>query len=159
MKVKVTLIDTSILCELLQVPGKSEPTRKAEMWDEVDVRSDEGERMVLPVTALIETGNHIVQCGGDRHVVAKRLVDFLQLVLQADSPFLVPELDFGRQFVAALAGGASTGLTLAQLAAEKVGTGDVAILVQRDQLLAGGDFDAVEVWTLDQGLDRLASTT
>ncbi|MEO7837039.1 MAG: hypothetical protein ABIS21_05305 [Acidimicrobiales bacterium] len=159
MMVKVTLIDTSILCELLQVPGKCEPERKAEMWDEVDVRSDEGERMMLPMTALVETGNHIVQCGGDRHVVAQRLVDFLHLVLQADSPFLVPELEFGRDFVAALAGGASTGQTLAQLATHKVGTGDVAILVQRDQLLAKGDFTAVEVWTLDQGLHQLASTT
>ncbi len=155
---KVTLIDTSVLCELLQVPGKCEPERKAEMWDEVDVRSAEGERMVLPVTALVETGNNIVQCGGDRHV-AERLASFLGLALQADSPFFVPQLAFGRDFVAALAGGASTGQSLAQLATHKVGTGDLAILVQRDQLLAGGDFEAVDVWTLDHGLAQLATTT
>lgn len=156
---KVTLIDTSILCELLQVPGKSEPEREAEMRTEIDLRSAEGERMVLPITALVETGNHVAQCGGDRHVAAQRLVDFLQLVLQANSPFLVPELDFGQGFVAALADGASTGQTLAQLATHKVGTGDVAILVQRDQLRAAGAFTAVDVWTLDQGLDQLARTT
>ncbi len=156
---KVTLIDTSVLCELLQVPGKSEPGRKAEMWDEVDVRSGDGERMVLPVTALVETGNHIVQCGGDRHTVAERLATFLRLVLQSDSPFLVPELEFGPDFVTALADGASTGQTLAQLATHKVGSGDVAILVQRNQLRDGGAFTAVEVWTLDQGLNQLATTT
>ncbi len=156
---KVTLIDTSVLCELLQVPGKSEPTRKAEMWEEVDVRASVGERLVLPVTAVVETGNHIVQSGGDRHTVAERLAAFLRLALQADSPFFVPELAFGRDFVASVADGASTGQTLAQLATHKVGTGDIAILVQRDQLRGGGDFSAVDVWTLDRGLDDLAKAT
>lgn len=156
---KITLIDTSVLCELLQVPGKSEPERKAEMLEEVDLRSSEGERLVLPFTAVVETGNHIVQSGGDRHRVAERLADFLRLALRGDSPFFVPELAFGREFVAAVADGASTGQTLAQLATHKVGTGDVSILVQRDQLRSGGDFTAVDVWTLDRGLDDLARTT
>ena len=156
---KVTLVDTSVLCELLQVPGKSEPERKAEMLEEVDVRSSLGERLVLPFTAVVETGNHIVQSGGDRHAVAQRLAKFLQLALLADSPFFVPELTFGQDFVAAVAAGDSTGQTLAQLATHKVGTGDVAILVQRDQLREGGDFTAVDVWTLDHDLDELAKTT
>jgi len=156
---KVTLVDTSVLCELLQVPGKSEPERRAEMWEEVDVRSSLGERLVLPFTAVVETGNHIVQSGGDRHVVAERLARFLRLALQADSPFFVPELAFGRDFVAAVAEGDSTGQNLAQLATHKVGAGDVAILVQRDQLRGDGAFAAVDVWTLDHDLGVLASTT
>ena len=156
---KVTLVDTSVLCELLQVPGKSEPERQAEMVDEVDVRSSVGERLVLPFTAVVETGNHIVQAGGDRHAVAQRFATFLQLALQPDSPFFVPDLAFGQDFVAAVAGGDSTGQTLAQLATHKVGAGDVAILVQRDQLRVGGAFTAVDVWTLDHDLDVLAKTT
>lgn len=156
---KVTLVDTSVLCELLQVPGKSEPQRRTEMLEEIDVRSSEGERLVLPFTAVVETGNHIVQSGGDRHRVAQRLTAFLRLALQADSPFFVPELPFGREFVAALAEGDSTGRTLAELAAAKMGTGDVAILVQRDQLRHGGAFETVDVWTLDQDLDDVARST
>ncbi len=157
---RVTLVDTSVLCELLQVPGKCESERRVQMLEEVDVRSSEGERLVIPFTAVVETGNLIVQSGGERFDVAERLAAFLRVALQADSPFLVPELAFGRDFVAAIAEGGSTGETLAQLASQKkVGTGDVAILVQRDQLRARGDFTAVDVWTLDRHLDTLAKST
>lgn len=34
----VTLVDTSVLCELLQVPGKSSPGRTGEVLAEADQR-------------------------------------------------------------------------------------------------------------------------
>ena len=41
---------------------------------------------------------------------------------------------------------------LCELAAEKFGAGDVALLVERDQLIAGTAIDRVDVWTLDADL-------
>ena len=155
----VTFIDTSVLCELLQVPGKCEPERRQDHWDELDVRVATGERMIVPITTVIETGNHIAQSGPTRYEVATRFVAFLRQALGEGSPFLVPRLVFGPEFVAALCDGDWSGQTLADLASSKVGAGDIAILVQRDQVRSSGDFSAVDVWTLDHGLHQLASST
>ena len=64
------MIDTSVLCEMLQVPGKSNPARGAEVRAEIDRRWRDGERFVIPITAVIETGNHIAQADGNRYDVA-----------------------------------------------------------------------------------------
>lgn len=47
----VTLVDTSVLCELLQVPGKSDPTKTESVTAEMDRRAIAGERFVIPVTS------------------------------------------------------------------------------------------------------------
>lgn len=53
--------------------------------------------------------------------------------------------------------GDSTGQSLQALAAAKVGAGDVAILVERDQLLAGSAVRSVKVWTFDEALAAQAA--
>lgn len=153
----VTLIDTSVLCELLQVPGKSRPNRKAEVLAEVDQRWMAGERFVIPVTAVIETGNHIAQSDGNRFEVAGRLVRLLQVAISGESHWRVLQTQLGADFLSALCEGDSTGQSLQTLAAAKVGAGDVAILVERDQLLAGSAVRSAQVWTFDEGLAAQAA--
>jgi hypothetical protein len=148
----VTFIDTTVLCEMLRVPGKSNPAKAAQVTAEMDRRAQVGERFVIPITAVIETGNHIAQCDGDRFEVAGRLVRFLRVALDGAGPWLVLETRLGREFLGALCGGDSTGQSLASLAAAKVGAGDVAILVERDQLLATSAYMTAQVWTFDAGL-------
>lgn len=79
----ITFIDTSVLCELVAVPGKSSDpgTHLAEL----DERFAAGERFVIPVTAVIETGNHIAQAKtGDRRAAARRLVELLLEAVRRD---------------------------------------------------------------------------
>lgn len=155
----VTFVDTSVLCELLQVPGKSSPAQGAELAEEMDVRQDEGERFVIPVTALIEVGNHIAQCSGDRRAVALRLVKLLEMAVVEGAPWTVLQTRFGSDFLAALRGGDSTGEPLEDLLAKKIGTGDVAILVERDQFRSASSVTTTQVWTLDLGLSAVAQVS
>lgn len=153
----VTIVDTSVLCELLQVPGKCDPARSAEVASEMNRRWDAGERFVIPITAVIETGNHIAQCDGNRYEAAGRLVRMLRQATSAESPWRVLQTRLGADFLEALCRGDSTGQTLEALAAAKVGAGDVAILVERDQFLATTAVRNVQVWTFDEGLSAFAA--
>ncbi len=158
MTATVTLIDTSVLCEMLQVPGKSNPERGAEASAELDLRSRAGERFVIPITAVIETGNHIAQAVGDRHDAAGRFVRFLRQTMAQPGTWLILQTRLGTDFLNALCDGDSTGQTLENLAALKVGAGDIAILVERDQLLSNSAIRDVQVWTYDHGLAAQAAS-
>lgn len=153
----VTFIDTSILCELLQVPGKSNPSQHSDLVTEMDRRAAAGERFVIPVTALIETGNHIAQCNGDRYRLAGKLTAMIRAGIDGIAPWLVLESRLGRDFLQQLCAGDSTGQTLEQLAARKIGSGDVALLVELNQFLAGSAVGTAAVWTLDAGLTEVSS--
>lgn len=55
-------MDTSVLCELLEVPGKNQQATAVQA--EFVTRAAAGEHFVIPVTAVIETGNPICQAKG-----------------------------------------------------------------------------------------------
>ncbi len=152
----VTFIDTSVMCELLQVPGKSDPARSPQLRTEMERRWQAGETFVIPVTTIIETGNHIAQCDGNRYEVAGRLVHLLRSAIDKRGPWRVLDTRLGDQFLLALCEGDSTGQPLEALAAAKVGAGDVAVLVERDQFLASTAYQSAVVWTFDAGLSAHA---
>lgn len=150
----LTLIDTSVLCEWLDVPGLA--ARTTEVRAELSERAIAGEQFVLPVTTLIETGNHIAQVKrGDRWAAAERYTNLLRTVV-ADpdgGPFVLSRVTWDASLVARLLDGDTTGQTLQELAGNGVlGAGDVAILVERDLLLAESGFSVATVWTDDARL-------
>jgi len=156
--VRVTFIDTSVLCELLDVPGKS--AKGDAHRAELDTRIASGERFVIPITAVVETGNHIAQAKtGDRRSTARRLIELLLEAVRGDGRFELHELAWDEAFVVALAGGDSTGQTFIDLAGNGLmGGGDVAILVERDRYVATSGFqrDDVGIWTLEAVLGAYA---
>jgi hypothetical protein len=89
----VVIIDTSILCVWLKVPGKETCGRDEDRWnfDRVDkdiqrhitLRSS----LILPLTTIIETGNHIAQANDDRFVLAKKLAEIMRMAAEAESPW------------------------------------------------------------------------
>lgn len=80
----------------------------------------------------------------------------LQLAVAEQSPWRVLQTRLGPEFLSSLCAGDSTGQSLQELAAAKVGAGDVALLVERDQLLAGSAATSVQVWTFDADLEALS---
>ncbi len=153
----LTFVDTSVLCELLEVPGKSSSVRVAEVATEADRRYRAGEHFVIPITAVIETGNHIAPAEGNRYEAACRLEALLRMAAAEESPWRVLQTRLGPEFLASLCDGDSTGQPLRELAAAKVGCGDISILVERDQLLAGSAAASVLVWTFDEALAAQAA--
>jgi hypothetical protein len=150
MPEKVTFIDTSVLCELLQVPGRC--AQHEQIRTEFVLRSDQGERFVVPITAVIETGNHIAQAGGNRRDAAKRFVAFLGAAGSAEAPFTVHRMSWDDQFLNELCDGNATGQAFIDLANGGMGAGDVAILVERDRFKRDSVYTDVRVWTLDLAL-------
>lgn len=150
MPAKVTFIDTSVLCELLKVPGLS--SHHDDIRTEFELRGEDGERFVIPITAVIETGNHIAQSNGDRRAAAERFVRFLGAARSGEAPFTVHRLSWDDEFLMELCAGNGTGRALIDLAAARMGAGDVAILVERGRFKRDSAYTEVQVWTLDAAL-------
>ena len=94
MKPKLLILDTSVLCVYLNVPGFETCTGSIELTtdiaqQEVENRRLNGWNFVLPVASVIETGNHISQCDGNRFDLANELVVLLKKALEGESPWIV----------------------------------------------------------------------
>ena len=151
----VVFLDTSVFANLLDVPGRAQ--QREEVLQEFDRLSSLGAKFVLPITTIIETGNLIFYAEGDRRSAAQRLVNALQAARTEDPPWTVRAVNWDDDFVAALIDGDSTGSCLVDLISDKrLATGDVSILVERDQFLAGTAFTDVRVWSLDSQLNSLS---
>lgn len=94
MASRVLVIDTSVLCCWLRIPGKDTAGPVNDKWtfDRIDqlVRqaADAGATFVLPLAVLIETGNHIAHCGGDRYALAGQLTKLLADAVKGNSPWV-----------------------------------------------------------------------
>jgi len=150
----VTFLDTSVLCELVGAPGRCQ--RGEEITAEFGRRVRAGERFVVPITAVIETGNHIAQASGDRRSAAERLVRLLRAAAEGKPPFALNEVTWNAEFTGELCGGNSTEQSFVDLAGNGLmGAGDVAVLVERDGYVARTSLarSQVGIWTLEAVLD------
>lgn len=153
MSRRVLIIDTSVLCCWLRVPGKSEAGPVNDRWNfqridkllsaEIEKKST----LVLPLATLIETGNHISQAGSERYECASALAKHLREAANAMSPWAA----FTEQTEL---WNASSLNSLAdswpQLAAQKLSIGDTTIKDVADFYAKAGF--SVEILTGDRGL-------
>lgn len=144
----VWFVDTSVLLEILEVPGKSQqPDAVRALRRE---REAAGDFFVLPIATVVETGNHIAQARDRRG--AGKLVAILQLARTGQAPFLLHQVEWDDAFVEHLCDGDGIGEPWIDLAtAGRFGTGDVSILVERDRFVEASAFhrDHVRIWTLE----------
>jgi hypothetical protein len=90
---KVLILDTSVLCCWLRVDGKDTAGPIDDRWDHdridllLTAELAKGSTFVLPIASLIETGNHIAQCNGNRHQLATSLSQYLRQAADAESPW------------------------------------------------------------------------
>lgn len=89
----VVILDTSVLCCWLRVPGRETAGSGDGRYDcsrataEIDRAIADGATLVLPIAAVIEAGNFIAQAGSHRFEAATRLMDQLRAAVQAESPW------------------------------------------------------------------------
>jgi hypothetical protein len=152
---RVSFIDTSILCEFLNLPGRN--SQHVRVRAEFNQRYADGEGFVIPVTAVIETGNFIENCSGDRRAAAKRFSDLLDAIIDERAPFLLHEMEWGSSTLRSFVDGDSTGSSFIDLVgARQLGGGDIAILVERDLFRSRNPVGDVMIWTLDAQLETLS---
>ena len=146
----VVFVDTSVILRLVGIDGDAQAKEAA---DEFDERRDQGERLILTVTALIEAGNRIAQQTTGRRQLAEQLKKLIEAANAPNPPWILRDATLDRQFVDELLDGNSTGSDLVTLLGDgRLGTGDVAILVERDQFKRKTAHASVEVWTLENEL-------
>lgn len=144
----IRLIDSCILCEILEIPGKSNPLESKKFQAEFDRFSNAGGRFVLPLATLIETGNHIAHAkrvsGRVMRAAAVRLVKYVEAAMKNASPFLKSEIWNAHvaEWLAKYPDSAMRG----------IGLGDVSI--QEDCEIVKRTFGvtglSVEIWTKDK---------
>jgi hypothetical protein len=90
--VTICIVDTSIIHELLNVPGWA--SRHHELVAVYAERQRRAEAFLLPMAVLFETGNHIAQLadGSVRRTTAERFRQFARTALAGQSPFTATPL-------------------------------------------------------------------
>lgn len=153
MRSRIVVVDTSILCCLLEIPGKETAGSDEDRWDhfrattKFQEEENLGSIFVLPIATLIETGNHIANSNGDRYNLARSLVALLSKTVGASSPWAA----FSDQEV--LWSGENLDKLVDQwptLAAQRLTIGDATIKNVAEQYALAGY--SVFILTADQGL-------
>ncbi|AFY49533.1 hypothetical protein Nos7524_3753 [Nostoc sp. PCC 7524] len=91
---KVLLIDTSLLCVWLKVPGKEIAGNDEWNFELVDKKIQEeinqGTTLVLPLATVIETGNHIAQAKtntNNKYPTAQKFAEIITYAADETSPW------------------------------------------------------------------------
>ncbi|VVM60537.1 hypothetical protein PS862_03905 [Pseudomonas fluorescens] len=153
MSQRILIIDTSVLCCWLQVPGKAEAGPVTDRWTHerisklIALELERKSTLVLPLATLIETGNHIAQAPTDRFECATALAGYLREAANATSPwvaFTEQTVLWQPENLLALAN------AWPQLAAQKLTIGDTTIKDVAEYYAKAGY--TVEILTGDAGL-------
>ncbi|GAA4393801.1 hypothetical protein [Tsukamurella soli] len=100
-RVRAVFVDTSVVCNLLGIPGKSRSRERISR--EYERLLLQGVRMVLPVSAVIETGDHIAHIttpNVEIYSYAVKFAELLQRIVDGSMPWRAHEFARGRDTLA-----------------------------------------------------------
>ena len=99
MEKTAVFIDTSVLDNLLDVPGKNQDVERVQE-DFLELQRDSSLQFVLPVTTVIETGNHIaqIQRGHLRRAIANKFGTMLDRIRESQTPWVLHDFEWGKCF-------------------------------------------------------------
>ena len=90
---KIIIIDTSILCVWLKVPGKDtcgsgkSTINYVKVKEIIDTAIGNGATLVLPLASIIETGNHISQASGDKYHISNAFCEQINASIDETTPW------------------------------------------------------------------------
>lgn len=156
MRRVVTFLDTSVLVEVLRVPGKTQ--RHDEVAAELRERVAAGESLILPTATIVETGNHIAQVAGgaERRSAAERFTTVLEATVAGKVPWTLNGSRWDGELLAAICRGTRGCPPLPEMASQGIGAGDVSILAEAEAYGARVAHVEVRVWTLEHALRAYA---
>jgi hypothetical protein len=143
--VSICLIDTSILCEILEVPKLCRDPKA--VLSELEAKLRRGESFLLPMSSIIETGNHIGQVGDgrQRRATAEKFVLRMQQAIRGEAPF-APTPFFEPDAVLAWLS------EFPDWAARGSGLADLTILKEFEKQCGLNRHRRVYIWTTDRHL-------
>lgn len=83
----VVVLDTSIFCDIVRVPGRSQ--RSEETLARLHELTESGSNLLLPLAAVYETGNHVARAGHgrERRAAAQRFVRAVKGAIAGEAPW------------------------------------------------------------------------
>lgn len=153
MRQRVLILDTSVLCCWLRVPGKDTAGPEHDRWtpERINVLIEQEKvrrsTFVLPMATLIETGNHIAQAPSLRFECAQELAKHLCAAADAQSPWAAFTEQSSLWEAAQLR---KLGEVWPPLAAARISIGDATIKDVAEYYARAGC--EVEIVTGDEGL-------
>ena len=155
----VVFVDTSVLLNVLDVPGKN--SDRTTVIAEFKALVAASTTLDIPVAAVIEVGNHIAQLpsGADRRSRAAQFSLFLSRSLTGEAPWVVSGIPWDSPFLHRIVGGHEVLPTLVDFCTAQVGGGDASILHELSSYRQRADLPSalpVRLWTLDAGLASYA---
>lgn len=155
MRRRVELLDTSILVELLRVPGEHEHVEEIEAA--FLEKQSNGVTFQVPAGTLIETGAHIsrIDNGHYRRECAKRFESVISQTHAGETPWTFTELEWGHDFIEEILNPTSEHQSIREsLASQNLEMGDLVILTEFRRLRLQLDLTVVDldVWTQDAAL-------
>jgi hypothetical protein len=146
----VVLIDTSVFCNIVPVPGRAQ--NRFDVVEELKVLIGNLATLLLPMAAVLETGNHIAHLASG-HLRRKTAMNFCNEVENAingiapwtPTPFW--EIEAMQLWLAEFPNAALSGK----------GMGDLSIIKEWEQQCALNQSRRVRIWSLDghlNGYDR-----
>jgi predicted nucleic acid-binding protein len=139
----VRIVDTSVFCNIIAVPGRCQ--EKAETLERLEMYIDQDDRLLLPMAAVYETGNHIAQASRDRRRTAQRFAEKVSDALEGRSPFEPTQIHEAEEVKSWLD-------TFPEYADKGIGIGDRSIIAVWEQLCVQAPSRRVVIWTYDDDL-------
>lgn len=147
------IIDTSIFTNLLDVPSKNQQRDK--------VKSDFGEyvklgfEFIVPITTVIETGNHIAQNGDGaiRRSIATKFCQEIKNAMEGKTPYQIspmPNVEFILNFLSDFPNQAGKNKMPNKF--EGTSFGDLLIIKEFERLCSLNCHADIFIWSLDQEL-------
>ena len=113
---------------------------------------DEGWSLLLPLAAIVETGNHISHAarGGMRRAAAQRFTEQVRMAMEGSAPWVVSPIPTNQDWLMWLD-------EFPDMAMRGIGIGDLAIIKEFEKQCLLNPKRRVMIWTLDKdmkGYDR-----
>lgn len=141
----IVLVDTSILLNVLNVPGRNQ--QRDLILDGLEKRIDANDHLFIPMAVIIETGNHIahVKDGGLRRQAAERFVHTVRDAIAGVAPWKPLNFPSSHDVIGWLS-------EFPESAQRGVGMGDLSIQKEWCRLCRQYAMSRVSIWSVDSDL-------
>lgn len=141
----IWIIDTSVFLNVLDVPQFNQD--REDVLEHLELRINNGDTFLLPITSEIEAGNHIARInnGNQRQIFAQKFSDQVLASIEGESPWKpleYPEADDIKKWLADFPNSAQAGM----------GLGDHIIMKQWEGQCSRFGAYVVKIWSLDTHL-------
>ncbi|MBE9117637.1 hypothetical protein IQ249_17195 [Lusitaniella coriacea LEGE 07157] len=146
----VAIVDTSIFCNVLNIPHMNGERKK--VMKELEEFLENGTSLLLPMAAVYETGNHIAQLsnGNNRRRFAEVFVEQVKNAIAGDAPWQVMQIPTTEEVGEWLSEFPNSSMRGASIS-------DLSIIKEWEKLQKKIPNRRVFIWSLDsdlQGYDR-----